>query len=54
MAKYKVWISFSSCVAYEIEADSRKEAQEKAMENAKPNDCEKWDLEWCGTAKENN
>ena len=54
MAKYKVSIGFWSYVEYEIEADSRSEAQEKAMENANLNDCEKWYLDWCGTEKEND
>ena len=54
MAKYKVWISFYSCVAYEIEANSRSEAQKKAMENANIKDCEKWFLDFCGTEEENN
>lgn len=54
MAKYKVSIGFWGCVEYEIEADSRSEAQKKAMEDADRNDCEKWYLNCCGTKEENN
>lgn len=45
MAKYKVWISFSGCAAYDIEADSAEEASNIAMEEANANDCEEWDYD---------
>ena len=42
--KYKVWISFSGCAAYDIEADSEDEARDIAMEEADPFDCDAWDF----------
>ena len=45
MAKYKVWISFSGCAAYDIEADSEDEARDMAMEEADTSDCDSWDFE---------
>lgn len=45
MAKYKVWISFSGCAAYGIEADSEDEARDMAMEEADISDCDSWDFD---------
>ena len=45
MAKYKVWINFSGCAAYDIEADSEDEARDMAIEKAEPFDCDSWDYE---------
>lgn len=45
MPKYKVWISFSGCAAYDIEADSEDEARDMAMEEADTSDCDSWDFE---------
>lgn len=43
MARYTVWISFSGCAAYDIEADSEDEARDIAIEEADVNDCDEWD-----------
>ena len=45
MAKYKVWISFSGCYGYDIEADSEEEARNIAIEEADANDCDSWDYD---------
>jgi len=45
MAKYKVWINFSGCAAYDIEANSPSEAQDIAMEEADISDCDSWDFD---------
>jgi hypothetical protein len=45
MAKYKVWISFSGCAAYDIDADSDEEARNIAMEEADADDCDEWDYD---------
>lgn len=54
MAKYKVWISFSGCAAYDIEADSEDEARDMAMEEADTLDCDSWDLEVDGIENEDD
>ena len=45
MAKYKVWINFSGCCCYEIEADSEEEACEIAMADSNVDDCDEWDYD---------
>lgn len=45
MARYKVWINFSGCAAYDIEADSEDEARDIAMEEADESDCDSWDYD---------
>ena len=43
MARYRVWIQFSGCAAYDIEADSASEAGDIAMKKADVIDCDSWD-----------
>lgn len=42
---YKVWVNFSGCERYEIEANSPDEARDIAIEQADIHDCLEWDYE---------
>lgn len=42
---YEVWVNFSGCAKYEIEASSEEEAKDLAIEQAEPYDCDEWDYE---------
>lgn len=46
MKKYKVFICFSGCAEYEIEANSRDEAIDMAVDMADVTDCECWDIDF--------
>ena len=45
MAKYKVWIRFSGCYGYDVEADSEEEARDIAFRESDINDCDEWDYD---------
>lgn len=42
---YEVWVTFSGCAKYEIEASNAEEARNLAVEQADPYDCEQWDYD---------
>ena len=45
MKQYKVWVSFSGCAAYYVEADSEEEARDIAITEADTTDCDEWDYD---------
>lgn len=45
MAKYIVEVTMTACVAVEVEAQSKREAQELAYEKADPFDVDDWDYD---------
>jgi hypothetical protein len=45
MKTYTVWVNFSGCAKYTIEANSEDEAREIAMEDADAFDCDAWDYD---------
>lgn len=45
MAKYIVEVIMTACVAVEVEAQSKREAQELAYEKADPFDVDDWDYD---------
>ena len=45
MKKYEVWVIFSGCEKYVVEAESPAEASEIAMEKADAFDCDTWDYD---------
>ena len=53
MAMYKVWINFSGCASYEVEAESENEAIDKAMSEAEVSDCDEWDYSFDSIEEEN-
>lgn len=42
---YKVWVTFSGCACYEVEASDEDEARENAIQQAEPFDCDAWDFD---------
>ena len=42
---YKVWVSFSGCACYEVEANDEDEARDIAIEMADIYDCLEWDFD---------
>ena len=53
MATYTVWISFSGCASYEVEAESEDEAIDMAMNMAEVSDCDDWDYRLDSIVEEN-
>ncbi len=45
MKKYEVWVNFSGCAKYVVEAESSAEAREIALSEADAFDCDEWDYE---------
>ena len=45
MKQYEVWVSFSGCAKYVVEAESPAEAGEIAVEKADVFDCDCWDYD---------
>ena len=45
MKRYEVWVNFSGCEKYVVEAESPAEAREIAMEKADAFDCDCWDYD---------
>ena len=45
MKRYEVWVNFSGCEKYVVEAESPAEAREIAVEKADVFDCDTWDYD---------
>lgn len=45
MAKYEVWIKFSGCAVYYVDASSEEMARAIAMDEADSFDCDVWDID---------
>lgn len=45
MKTYVVWVNFSGCARYIVEADSEDDAYDAAISMADVTDCDEWDYD---------